>query len=62
MPHMEGSCQLTVEKIACTVNKTKSDTVLFQMVSIHFSKVLIAVILEECQKGNTGEMTHSKVN
>lgn len=47
---MEGSCQLAAEKIACSANESKSNRDLFQIVSIHFSGLLIAVILEGCQK------------
>lgn len=48
--HMEGSCQLAAEKIAYSANESKSNRDLFQIVSIHFSGLLIAVILEGCQK------------
>lgn len=44
--HMEGSCQLAAEKIACSANESKSNRDLFQIVSIHFSGLLIAVILD----------------
>lgn len=47
---MEGSCQLAAEKIAYSANESKSNRDLFQIVSIHFSGLLIAVILEGCQK------------
>lgn len=36
MLHMEGSCQLAAEKIACSANESKSNRDLFQIVSIHF--------------------------
>lgn len=61
MLHMEGSCQLAAEKIACSANESKSNRDLFQIVSIHFSGLLIAVILEGCQKQNTREKPHSEV-
>lgn len=48
--YMEGSCQLAAEKIAYSANESKSNRDLFQIVSIHFSGLLIAVILEGCQK------------
>lgn len=60
--HMESSCQLAAEKIACSANESKSNRDLFQIVSIHFSGLLIAVILEGCQKENTREKPHLEVD
>lgn len=61
--HVEGNRQLAAEKnIVCSANESKLNRDLFQIVSIHFSVLLIAVILGGCQKENTREKRHSEVD